>query len=70
LPVTVQYVREGDRTLASTVIVHREAPMTKARAKALREYYDKLADKSEGAAKANAKAMKEYYDKLEEELKD
>jgi hypothetical protein len=70
VPVTVQYIREGDRSLASRVIVHQEAPMTKARAKALREYYDKLADHSEGREKANAKAMKEYYDKLEDHLKD
>jgi hypothetical protein len=70
LPVTVRYVREGDRMLASRVIVHREARMSKARAKALKEYYDKLADKSEGREKANAEALEEYYDKLADELKD
>src|SRR4030095_1103673 len=41
LPITIRYVREGDRMLASRVIVHREPRMTKARAKALKEYYDK-----------------------------
>jgi len=70
LPITVRYVREGDRMLASRVIVHREPVMSKARAKALKEYYEKLADKSEGREKANAEALEEYYDDLEDHLKD
>ena len=70
LPITVRYVAEGDRMLASRVIVHREPVMSKARAKALKEYYDKLADKSEGREKANAEALEEYYDDLEDRLKD
>jgi len=70
LPITVRYIHEGDRDIASRVIVHREARMTKARAKALKEYYDKLADKSEGREKANAEALEEYYDKLADHLKD
>jgi hypothetical protein len=68
-PITVYYIREGDQTLASRVIVH-QGPMTKARAKALKAYYDKLESESEGAEKVRAKALEEYYDKLEDELDD
>jgi hypothetical protein len=69
-PITVYYVRDADQTVASRVIVHREAKMTKARAKALKEYYDKLEESSSGAEKAQYKALEKYYDKLEDELKD
>jgi hypothetical protein len=69
-PVTIYYLREGDRTLASRVIVHREAKMTKARAKALKEYYDKLGDEAKGPEKAHYKALEEYYNKLADELHD
>lgn len=70
MPVTVQYVREGDQVLASRIIVHREPRMTKARAEALEKYYDALEENSEGRAKTEAKALEEYYDKLADELKD
>jgi hypothetical protein len=70
LPVTVQYVQQGNRLVASRVIVHREPKMTKARAKVLRDYYDKLENTARGEERIRAKALKAYYDELEEGLSD
>lgn len=74
VPVTVHYVRDGDRMFASRIVVQQKAApakISKAEAKALREYYEKLADElKDPRERAEAKAQHEYYDKLEEELKD
>ncbi len=70
-PVTVYYTRDGERVLASRVVVHTEPKMTKGRAKALREYYRSLAKNAPTPReKAEAKALAEYYDELEEDIKD
>ncbi len=73
VPVTVHYVREGDNMLASRIVVQQQTPakISKAEAKALREYYEKLAESlKDPRERAEARAQHEYYDKLEEELKD
>jgi len=73
-PVTVQYVREHDRMMASRVVVQRAAEpatVSKAEAKALRAYYSKLARSTKDPReRADARAQREYYDKLEEQLRD
>lgn len=58
--MTIHFVRDDNRIVASRVVVHREGRM----------YYDELESNSTGAEKARAKALEEYYDKLEEELDD
>ena len=64
-------MRDGDQVLASRVVVHSEAKMTKARAKALREYYqDRARSATTKREKAEAKALAEYYDELKDSIKD
>ncbi len=73
-PVTVEYARDHDRMLASRVVVQRApapAPISKAEAKALREYYERLSHRlPDRAERAEARAQREYYDKLEDSLRD
>jgi len=73
IPVTVHFVRDGERMIASRVVVQQPTPVkiTKSEAKAMREYYESLARTAKDPReKAEAKAQHAYYDKLEEELKD
>jgi len=72
VPTTVHVDRAGDRVIASRVVVHQQkAAISKAEAKALREYYGELESSlPDGPQKARAKAQHKYYDELEENLKD
>ena len=70
-PVTVYYTRDGDRVFASRVVVHSQPTLIKARARALREYYQSLARNAPTQReKAEARALAEYYDAIKDSIRD